>query len=54
MIAQHSNETDSSAAKKILDSFEVEKNNFKQVCPIEMLDKLEHPITIKSSVREAV
>ena len=54
MIAQHSNETDSSAAKKILDSFEVEKNNFKQVCPIEMLDKLEQPITIKSSVKEAV
>ena len=54
MLVQHKNETDSSVAKKILDRFEIEKNNFKQVCPIEMLDKLEHPITVKSSTKTAV
>ena len=54
MIIQHSRETNSSIAKKILNDFELEKNNFKQVCPIEMLDKLEQPIMTKSSVKTAV
>ena len=39
-------ETNSQIAKKIIDSFENELQYFKQVCPIEMLDKLENPITI--------
>jgi glutamate synthase (NADPH/NADH) large chain len=54
MIAQHYEETNSSLAKKILNDFELEKNNFKQICPIEMLDKLEQPITSQSSVKAAV
>ena len=54
MIVQHYEETNSSLAKKILNDFELEKNNFKQICPIEMLDKLEQPITTKSSVKAAV
>jgi glutamate synthase (NADPH/NADH) large chain len=54
MIVQHHEETNSSLAKKILNNFELEKNNFKQICPIEMLDKLEQPITTKSSVKAAV
>ena len=33
--------------KKILENFEVELMNFKQICPIEMLDKLDNPITLK-------
>ena len=36
--------TNSKVAKKILNNFEKEIKNFKQVCPIEMLDKLENPI----------
>ena len=40
-------ETNSKIAKKILSNFENELQNFIQVCPIEMLDKLEHPIPIK-------
>ena len=39
--------TGSKKAKKIFDSFDVELKNFKQVCPIEMLDKLDNPITFK-------
>ena len=54
MIIEHYEETNSSLAKKILNDFELEKNNFKQICPIEMLDKLEQPITTQSSVKAAV
>jgi glutamate synthase (NADPH/NADH) large chain len=54
MIVQHYEETNSSLAKRILDNFELEKNSFKQICPIEMLDKLKHPIATKFSVRTAV
>jgi glutamate synthase (NADPH/NADH) large chain len=54
MIVQHYEETNSSLAKRILNDFELEKNNFKQICPIEMLDKLAQPITTKSSVKAAV
>ena len=41
-------ETHSEHAKKILDNFEGEIKNFYQVCPKEMLDKLDNPITLKS------
>ena len=45
-------ETNSVIAKKILDNFEVELKNFKQICPIEMLDKLDNPITLKSTIKK--
>ena len=45
-------ETNSLVAKKILDNFEDELKNFKQICPIEMLDKLDNPITLKSTVKK--
>ena len=54
LIQEHQNETESFIAKKILNDFENEINNFKQVCPIEMLDKLDNPITLKNSVSKAV
>ena len=34
-------------SKKNIDSFDVELKNFKQVYPIEMLDKLDNPISFK-------
>ena len=37
-----------SKKKKILENFEVELKNFKQICPIEMLDKLDNPISLRS------
>ena len=46
-------ETNSLIAKKILENFEMEINKFKQVCPIEMLDKLDNPITLKSKIKKA-
>ncbi len=40
-------ETNSKIAEKILSNFEEELKNFIQVCPIEMLDKLDEPISLK-------
>ena len=45
-------ETNSELAKKIFDNFEDELKNFKQICPIEMLDKLDNPITLKSIIKK--
>ena len=40
-------ETDSKIAKKIIDNFKTDIKKFKQICPIEMLDKLKNPISLK-------
>ena len=45
--------TSSKKAKKILENFKVELKKFKQVCPIEMLDKLDNPITLRSQNKKA-
>ena len=39
-------------SKKIIDNFDEELNNFVQVCPKEMLDKLSNPISLKSNIKE--
>ncbi|QGY00070.1 glutamate synthase large subunit [Roseovarius faecimaris] len=51
LIERHAAETGSLKAQKILQYWDSEKANFLQICPIEMLDKLAHPIGIE---REAV
>ena len=51
-IEEHYKETNSSLSKKIIDNFEQEIFNFLQVCPKEMLDKLEHPITKKTNIEK--
>ena len=35
---------------KLLENFSKEVENFKQICPIEMLNKLENPITVKKNI----
>ena len=45
--------TFSQKANKILKNFEEELKNFKQVCPIEMLDKLDNPISLKPHIKKA-
>ena len=45
--------TKSKIAKKIIDNFETELKKFKQICPIEMLDKLDNPISLKSRIKKA-
>jgi len=49
LIKEFYKETNSQLAEKILNKFSIEIMNFKQVCPIEMLDKLENPITLKEN-----
>ncbi|MDG3041487.1 glutamate synthase large subunit [Roseicyclus marinus] len=44
LIEAHLRETGSRRAADILQHWEVERGNFIQVCPKEMLDKLSHPI----------
>ena len=50
LIQIHVKETNSFYAKKILEKFDEELINFYQICPKEMLDKLENPITLKKNV----
>jgi len=37
---------------KIINNFENEISNFVQVCPKEMIDKLENPITLEPMIKE--
>ena len=52
LILEHSKETKSNLSKKIIDNFDEEVKNFIQVCPKEMLNKLEYPITFKSKIQK--
>ena len=52
-IVVFQNQTGSQKAKKILENFDLELKNFKQICPIEMLDKLENPISLKPHIKKA-
>ena len=53
LVSKHYQETESNVSKNILENFDLEVNNFLQVCPKEMIDKLENPITNKSIVGKA-
>ena len=52
LVLEHSKETNSSISKNIILNFDKEIKNFIQVCPKEMIGKLENPITFKSSIKE--
>ena len=52
LINEHLKETGSDLSKKLIESFDDEINNFIQVCPKEMLDKLKNPITLKKQVKK--
>ena len=52
LVLEHLNETNSIISKNIISSFEKELENFVQVCPKEMIDKLENSITLKSNVKK--
>ncbi len=45
-IEKFYSKTDSQIAGKILNNYQTEIKKFKQICPIEMLDKLKNPITL--------
>jgi glutamate synthase (NADPH/NADH) large chain len=52
LIEEHYKETNSVLSKNIINNFENEIINFFQVCPKEMIDKLENPIFSKPIVKE--
>ena len=54
LINEHFEETQSKMAKKILENFDEELKNFKQICPKEMLDKLSNPLSLKIKISKAV
>ena len=54
LIHEHFKETNSKIAKKILKSFDEELKNFKQVCPKEMLGKLQNPLSLSKTIFKAV
>ena len=54
LLEEYTSETDSEISKSILENFSNEIKNFKQVCPIEMLDKLENPVSLKTRVSKAI
>ena len=54
LVNEHSRETGSKIAEKILFNFDNEIKNFQQVCPKEMLDKLSNPLTFKSRTLKAI
>jgi len=54
LILEHFKETESKISDKILKNYSNEIKNFIQVCPKEMIDKLENPISIKINISRAV
>ena len=51
-ISEHFNETRSNLSKEIIENFDEKINNFVQICPKEMLDKLKNPLSSKSNIKE--
>ncbi len=54
LILNHSKETDSIFAKNLINNFDNEIENFFQVCPKEMLDKLDNPISLNKNISVAI
>ena len=52
LVKEHFEQTNSKISKNIIENFKHEVFNFLQVCPKEMLDKLNNPITQKPFVKE--
>ncbi len=49
LVERHAKETGSRKAQDILQHWDLEKGNFLQVCPKEMLDKIAHPISVEDA-----
>ncbi len=52
LVTEHLRETNSELSRKIIKNYEEEINNFIQVCPKEMLNKLENPISFKKEEKK--
>ncbi len=54
LVQKHFEETNSKIAEKIIFDYKNKINYFYQVCPKEMLDKLDNPVTIKDKIDVAI
>jgi len=54
LISEHYEATQSKIASKILENYNDEVKNFKQVCPKEMINKLLNPLSLKTKISKAV
>jgi len=52
LLSEHHNETESALSGDLVKNFDNEIKNFLQICPKEMIDKLENPITLKFNIKE--
>jgi len=52
LIKEHFKETNSTLSRSIIENFDKEILNFVQVCPKEMINKLENPISLKPTIKE--
>ena len=52
LVLEHFKETLSELSKRIINNYNDEVKNFIQICPKEMIDKLENPITSKPKIKE--
>ena len=52
LIEEHYLETNSNLSKRLIENFDKEIYNFTQVCPKEMIDKLENPISLNPIIKE--
>ncbi len=53
LIVEHGEETQSAFAARLLGAWDRERDAFWQVCPLEMLDKLEHPLNDETEAARA-
>ena len=54
LVKEHFKETQSKTAENILENFEGEVRNFKQVCPKEMVNKLSNLLSLKNKISKAI
>jgi glutamate synthase (NADPH) large chain len=54
LISEHVKETQSKIASQIIENFNNEVKKFKQVCPKEMIGKLQNPALLKEKILKAV
>jgi glutamate synthase (NADPH/NADH) large chain len=53
LVAEHAQETQSSFAQRLLTDWDLELPKFWQVCPKEMVDRLEHPLSVEEEAKTA-
>ena len=53
MVSEHAELTRSRYAERLLGDWEVEAPKFWQICPKEMLDRLDHPLTDEAEAATA-